>query len=140
MINLKPYSALLLAIGGFLLVTMGVYFVFVRPPLLPEDYRYIGVTSSNIQENIPQLSVWLQKVFWVMGGYIFTTGLLTIFIALTAFRSRANGVFSILVISGISSIGFMTIINFIIASDFKWVLFSFSLLWVVALMFYKFDK
>lgn len=140
MVNLKPYSASLLAIGGFLLIAMGVYFVFMRPPLLPEDYRYMGVDSLSIQENIPQLSIWLKKVFLVMGAYIFTTGLLTIFIALTAFRIRANGVFSILVISGISSIGFMTIINFIIASDFKWVLLSFSLLWVVALILYKFGK
>jgi hypothetical protein len=140
MANFKPYSASLLAIGGFLLVAMGIYFVFMRPALLPEDYKYIGTTSTILQENVPQLSVWLQKVFWVMGCYIFTTGLLTIFIALTTFRSRTSNAFIIVLISGISSIGFMTIVNFIIASDFKWVLLVFSLFWVVALILYKFRK
>ncbi len=104
MIKLKPYSASILALGGFLLIAMGVYFIFLRPPILSEDYRYIGTTSSIVQENLPQLAVWLQKVFWVMGGYIFTTGLLTIFIALTSFRARTYGAFSIALISGITSI------------------------------------
>ena len=65
--KLNPYSVSILAVGGFLLVAMGIYFIFLRPPLLPEDYKYIGTTSAEIQENIPQLTVWLQKVFWVMG-------------------------------------------------------------------------
>lgn len=140
MANFKPYSASLLAIGGFLLVAMGIYFVFMRPALLPEDYRYIGTSSTVLQENVPQLSVWLQKVFWVMGSYIFTTGLLTIFIALANFRSRTPYAFIIVLISGISSIGFMTIVNFIIPSDFKWILLVFCLFWVVALILYRFRK
>ena len=119
---------------------MGFYFVFMRPSLLPEDYRYLETTSLNIKENIPQLAIWLKKIFWVMGGYIFTTGLLTIFIARTVFLTRTKGAFSIIVISGITSIGLMTIVNFIIASDFKWVLFLFSLLWIVALILYKIRK
>ena len=81
MIKLKPYSASFLTLGGFLLAGMGIYFVFFRPPLLPEDSNYIGVTSSAIQNSIPGVSIWLQKVFRVMGGYIFTTGLLTMYVA-----------------------------------------------------------
>jgi len=140
MIKLKPYSASILALGGFLLIAMGVYFIFLRPPILSEDYRYIGTTSSIVQENLPQLAVWLQKVFWVMGGYIFTTGLLTIFIALTSFRARTYGAFSIALISGITSIATMAVITFILDSDFKWMLSAFALPWLIALILYRFHK
>ena len=138
--KLKPYSASILAVGGFLLVAMGIYFVLLRPALLPEDLVYMKTNSSIVHKNFPQLTVWLQKVFWVMGGYIFTTGLLTVFIALTAFRKRLSGAFSIVILTGISSIGSMTVVNFVIDSAFKWVLLSFTLPWIIALILYRLHK
>ena len=140
MMKLKPFSSSFLALGGFFLVAMGVYFVFLRPALLPEDLRYIGSTLQTAKENIPGLLNWLQKVFWVMGGYIFTTGLLIIFIALTSFRERLRGAFSIVALAGISSIGSMTAVNFIIGSDFKWVLLTFTLPWIISLTLYRLHK
>ncbi len=140
MINLKPYSASFLTLGGFLLAGIGIYFVFLRPPLLPEDSKYIGLSLSAIQNNIPDLSVWLQKVFWVMGGYIFTTGLLTIYVAQTSFRTRTQGVFIIVSIAGITSIGSMTIVNFILQSDFKWMLLAFTIPWIISLILYHLHK
>jgi len=140
MLKLKPYSASMLALGGLLLVAMGIYFVLLRPSLLPEDLRYMGSTLQNAMENIPDLLKWLQKVFWVMGGYIFTTGLLIIFIALTSFRKRLRGAFSIVALAGISSIGSMTAVNFIIGSDFKWVLLTFTLPWIISLTLYRLHK
>lgn len=137
---LKPYSAALLAFGGLLMAVMGLYFIFLRPALLPEDYRYMGTTYSAIRENIPLLPTWLQKVFWVLGGYIFTSGVLTSFIALTSFRTRTKGAFSVVLVSGIASIGFMTTVNFIIRSDFKITLLAFSLLWMIALIGYQLRK
>ena len=138
--KLKPYSSSILAVGGFLLVAMGIYFVLLRPALLPEDLVYMKTNSSIVHKNFPQLTVWLQKVFWVMGGYIFTTGLLTVFIALTAFRKRLSGAFSIVILTGISSIGSMTVVNFVIDSAFKWVLLSFTLPWIIALILYRLHK
>lgn len=140
MFKLKPYSVTVLTLGGFLLIMLGIYFIFLRPPLLPEDPRYIGLTLFEISKNTPGLSMWLQKVFWVMGGYIFTTGLLTIFVAQTSFRARINGSFIIVLISVITSIGLMTVVNFILQSDFKWVLLSFTLPWLVALILYLLKK
>ena len=140
MIKLKPYSASFLTLGGFLLAGMGIYFVFLRPPLLPEDSKYIGLSLSAIQNNIPGLSVWLQKVFWVMGCYIFTTGLLTIYVAQTSFITRTRGVIIIISIAGVTSIGSMTIVNFILQSDFKWALLSFTFPWFIALILYSFHK
>jgi len=49
--KLKPYSATALTLGAFFLMTMGVYFVFLRPPLLPEDFKYIATTSSIVQDD-----------------------------------------------------------------------------------------
>jgi hypothetical protein len=136
MIKLKPYAVSFLTLGGFLLAGMGIYFIFLRPPLLPEDLQYMNTTLSVIQKNTPNLSVWLQKVFWVMGGYIFTTGLLTMYVAQTSFRTRINGVFIIVIVAGLTSIGSMVIVNFIIQSDFKWVLLAFTVTWFIALMLY----
>lgn len=140
MLKLKPYSASILALGGFLLVAMGVYFIFLRPSLLPEDFLYIQITQSKIEDTFPGLYTWLQKVFWVMGAYIFTSGLLTIFIALTSFRNRAQGAFYIVAISGISSIGLMTIVNFIIGSDFRIILLIFTFPWIISLILYRLHK
>ncbi|MES2331089.1 MAG: hypothetical protein V4539_15910 [Bacteroidota bacterium] len=140
MIKLKPYSASMLALGGFLLMGMGIYFIFVRQPLLPEDLRYLKTTLTVINNSTRGLSNWLQKVLWVMGCYIFTTGLLTVFISLTSFRKRLPGAFNIVVLAGISSIGSMVVVNFIIDSDFKWLLLIFTLPWVFALILYRLHK
>ena len=140
MIKLKPYSASCLTLGGLLLAGMGMYFIFLRPPLLPEDLQYMNTTLSVVQNNIFNLSTWLQKVFWVMGGYIFTTGLLTMYVAQTSFRTRTRGAFIIVAIAGITSIGSMTIVNFILQSDFRFVLLVFTIPWVIGLVLYSFHK
>lgn len=131
-----PYAAAILALGGVILMGMGAYFVFVRPPLLPEDLRYMGASLAEIQAAAPGLFQWLQKVFWVMGGYIFTTGLLTLYIAIMTFRTRASGAGWIVAAAGLTSIGWMVVVNLIIASDFKWFLLSFALLWGIALLLF----
>ena len=75
-----------------------------------------------------------------MGSYIFTSGLLIIFIALTSFRKRLPGTFIIVALAGITSIGSMMVVNFIIDSDFKWLLFIFTLPWAMALILYQLHK
>ena len=138
--KLRPYSSTLIALAGLLLMLMGIYFMFLRPSLLPEDLRYMNVSLPKIQDQIPDLQTWLKKVFWVMGGYIFTTGLLTIYISYTSFRARLPKAFAIVLISAISSIGSMTVVNFILGSEFKWVLLIFSLIWATSLVLYRFNK
>ncbi|MEO8385447.1 MAG: hypothetical protein ABI583_09415 [Betaproteobacteria bacterium] len=134
--NLRPYSATTLALGGTILMLAGLYFVFVRPPLLPEDLRYMDTSLAQIHAIGPRLPSWLRRVFWVMGGYMFATGLLTSYVALTGFRSRARGAAGVALLAGLTSIGWMVIVHFIIASDFKWILLSFALPWAAALVFY----
>ena len=140
MTGCKPYSSIILAFAGVLLSIMGLYFIFLRPRLLPEDLHYMGTTWQNVQENIPRLLNWLQKIFWAMGGYIFTTGSLIVFISFTSFRKRMSTVFGLIVLAGISSIGLMTVVNFMIRSDFKWLLLVFNIPWLIALILYLFKK
>ena len=113
---------------------MGGYFIFLRPPLLAEDFRYLGTSATTIQQHVPGLSAWLQKVFWVLGGYIATTGVLTIYVAQTVFRRRMPGAFGTVSVAGLTSIGTMTLVNFMLRSDFKWALFALALTWLAALV------
>lgn len=138
--KLYPYYPKVLALGGVILMGIGFYFIFLRPPLLPEDARYMDTTVAEIQTAAPGLFRWLQKVFWVMGGYVFTTGLLTLYISFSSFGARSRGVFPAVAFAGLSSIGWMTVVNFVINSDFKWLLLAFVLVWATALILYRIEK
>ncbi len=138
--NLFKPSVAALVLAGVLCMVMGVYFIFLRPPLLPEDSAYMGTTLPSINGAVPGLSAWLEKVFWVLGGYIFATGLMIVYVANTSFKNRLKGAFSIVTITGLSSIGIMTCINFSINSNFKWMLLAFTLPWLIGLILYRMHK
>ena len=55
MTRFKPFSASALAAGGGILACLGLYFAFVRPPLLPEDLRSIGASLALIEATVPGL-------------------------------------------------------------------------------------
>jgi hypothetical protein len=135
--KLQPYSATVLALGGAILMILGLYFVLLRPPLLPEDPRFMGTSMAQIQMSVPGLLIWLRRVFWVMGGYMFATGLLTFYVALTSFRVRVCGAAGVVAISGLASIGLMAAVNWMIASDFRWLILSFVVPWALALVLYR---
>ncbi len=137
--SLRPFSATILGFCGAILMVVGLYFVFVRAPLLPEDLRYMGASQATLQAIAPSLMRWTRRVFWVMGGYMIATGLLTSYVATTAFRTRANGAVILASVVGLTSIGSMTFVNFIIGSDFRWALLSIALLWAMALVLYRFE-
>ena len=132
--KLQLFASGTLALGGVILMGMGIYFSFLRPPLLPEDVRFIGASLTQIQNAIPGLQPWLVRVFGVLGGFMFATGLLTVYVAATSFRSGRLGVIAIVSVTGMASIGWMVTTNFLIDSDFKWLLLAFALPWVIALV------
>ena len=133
-IKLSP-SLTFLVSQGVILMGLGLYFVFIRPALLPEDPRFMGTTLVEIQATVPGLLIWLRRVFSVMGGFMFTAGLLTTYIAVTAFQQLARGARSVVALAGLTSIGWMAVVNFMINSDFKWLLLTFNIPWIVALVF-----
>ena len=126
-------ASAMLVLGGVILMVMGLYFSFLRPPLLPEDLRFMGASLAQIQSTLPGLELWLVRVFRVLGGYMFATGLLTVYVAAAGFRTGKLEAIAGVSVSGLASIGWMAVNNFVIDSDFKWLLLSFTLPWVMAL-------
>ncbi|MGV1827117.1 hypothetical protein [Agrobacterium vitis] len=115
-------SALLLTTTGVIVVGIGIYFVLFRPPLLPEDVRYMQLTEGDLTVLGPNLRDWLGRVFAVLGGFAMATGILMITLAATAFCSREPIAVSGAILGGAVSIGTMTAVNFAINSDFRWAL------------------
>lgn len=129
-----PISSILLILFGASLLAVGAYFVALRPPLLPEDLRYMGASQAQFEAIAPRLTVWLTQVFRVLGGYISATGILTIALAATSYRSHDRGVGAAAAAAGLASIGLMASVNFAINSDFKWALLSLAILWACSLL------
>jgi hypothetical protein len=133
-------SSILLAAAGATLVIAGLYFILLRPPLLAEDVRYMALPAAQFDLLRPRLEPWLARVFQVLGGYVLATGVLTIALAATSFRTQHWGAALGALIGGAASIGWMAAVNFIINSDFKWVLLGMALLWACSLVVFWFEK
>lgn len=131
-----PLSAVIIGGCGLLLVGIGLYFVWFRPALLPEDTRYIGATLEEAQRVAPGLGRWLDRVFWVLGGYIGATGILTVYLAATAMRHRARGAGAAVATAGVASVGSMAVVNVLIGSAFKVPLVTVAALWGLAVVLY----
>ncbi len=136
--GLTPSSILLAAAGGTLILA-GLYFLLLRPALLPEDVRYIKLSAAELGPIRPRLEAWLSQVFRVMGGYVLATGVLTVTLAVTSFRAHHRTAAAGALIGGLASIGLMAAVNFAIRSDFKWVLLGMALLWASSLVLYGFE-
>ena len=126
-------SAWTLAACGVWLVGLGAYFIFLRPPLLPEDPRFMGTTLERIRISVPGLETWLGKVFTVMGGFMAGAGVLTVFVATVAMPLRLKGTAWALGISGALTVVLMSATNFALHSDFRWLLVLPALVWLAGL-------
>ena len=131
-----PVSTWMIAACGVWLVGLGLYFIALRPSLLPDDVRFMGATLAQIQEAVPGLERWLQKVFMAMGGFIVSSGVLTVLVATTAMPARRNGTSWAIGISGGFSVALMSVVNFVLYSDFRWLLLVPVLLWLAGLVLY----
>jgi len=120
---------------GIWLIGLGLYFIFLRPALLPEDLRYVGTSPGEIQSAIPGLESWLHRVFTVLGGFMTGAGLLTILVAMNASAAREKWTWIALALAGLFTVGTMSLTNFQLNSDFKWLLLIPSILWVIGLVF-----
>ena len=124
----------MLAGCGLWLVALGLYFIFVRPPLLPEDTRFMGSSLAQVRAALPGLEPWLQRVFTVLGGFMAGTGVLTVFVARVAMPSRLPGTSWALGIGGALTVALMSTTNFSLNSDFRWVLLVPALFWLAGLV------
>jgi hypothetical protein len=123
---------------GVWLVAQGLYFILLRPALLPEDVRFVS-SSLDVIRAIPRLVEWLNRVFTVVGGFMVAVGVLTLTIA----RSLPRPVLAhttALALAGVFSVGLMCFVNFQIDSDFKWVLAVPAAAWLLATISYARGK
>ena len=130
-----PISMFFFIACGIWLIGLGLYFIFLRPPLLPEDLRYMETSIGDIQSAIPGLERWTNRVFTVMGGFMMGSGLLTILAAMNISTLREKRTWIFLMLAGLFTVGTMSLTNFQLNSDFKWLLLMPSLLWVIGLVF-----
>ena len=126
----------LLIACGFWLVSLGFYFIFLRPALLPEDTRFMGSSLEQVRAVVPGLERWLKRVFIVMGGFMAGMGVLTIFMARTAIPPRLTGASWAIAMSGLLTVALMASINFDLHSDFRWLLLVPVLVWLAGFVLY----
>ncbi|MGQ4274198.1 hypothetical protein [Terrihabitans sp. B22-R8] len=72
----------LLTILGVLALGTGIYFLGIRPTLLPEDIRFTGIDAATLPQ--PFLD-WLGIVFRTWGGFITGFGIVIIGIGFATF-------------------------------------------------------
>ena len=99
----------------------------------------MALSENELGAVAPKLETWLAQVFRVMGGYVLATGVLTITLALTAYRTHQRGAGVGAFAGGVASIGLMAAVNFAIDSDFKWVLLAIALVWLSSLCVFWFE-
>jgi len=133
--RLQP-SGKVFAICGLWMIALGLYFLFLRPALLPEDPRYIGSSLETIRSAVPGLERWLGQVFNVMGGFMIATGAITMLVACRLLARREPGTLAAMSVAGAASVGLMSATNFMLSSDFRWLLLLPVLLWLAGLLCY----
>jgi hypothetical protein len=129
-------STWMLLACGVWLVALGLYFIVLRPPLLPEDPRFMGTTLAQIRTAVPGLEGWLKRVFIVMGGFMAGAGVLTVFVAAVAMPQRLKGTSWALTLSGVLTVALMSATNFALHSAYRWLLLVPALVWLAGLVFY----
>ncbi len=112
---------------------LGLYFILLRPALLPEDPRFMGTSLEALRIAAPGLERWLGHVFNVMGGFMVAAGVLTALVAWRFLAARAPGTLLAMSIAGGFSVALMSATNFMLGSDFRWLLLAPALLWAVGL-------
>ena len=134
--KIRRASSWMLIACGVWLVALGVYFIILRPPLLPEDSRFIGSTLEQLRLAAPGLENWLQKVFIVMGGFMSGAGVLTVLVATVVIPGNFKGTAGALTLSGALTVVLMSAINFALLSDFRWLLLVPALAWISGLVLF----
>jgi|JI10StandDraft_1071094.scaffolds.fasta_scaffold29909_5 hypothetical protein len=112
-------------------VAIGTYFIALRPPLLPEDLRFLKLAT------IPEgLVPWLRLVFAVLGGQMVASGLLLVPFIKNLRSGSGSGALDLacFIGAGLVSVGVMSAVNLMLRSDFRWVLLVPALAWGVAVL------
>ena len=123
---MKPVSRTRPDLAGGVLIALGaltmglaMYFLAVRPPLLPEDLRYVG---GNPQALSPALRDWLDIVFHTWGGFIAGYGIMLTGAGLFMLTGRNSWLVRATALSLLIVFGRFLYSNIVLSSDFLWVI------------------
>ena len=94
----------------------------------------MGAPSELIDAALPGLFGWLRKVFWVMGGYMVATGMLSIHLAVSLVGDGSTTAWVVAAAAGAASVGLMAVVNLMLRSDFRWPLLGLASLWALAVL------
>lgn len=133
-------SGKVFAACGLWMLFLGAYFVLLRPALLPEDPRFMGTTIEALRTAAPGLEGWLDHVFDVMGGFMVAAGAMTILVAWQFLARRAPGTVLALAVAGACGVALMSATNFLLHSDFRWLLLAPALLWLAGILCYVLES
>lgn len=139
-IVLLRFAKSIFFVCGIWLIGLGGYFMFARPALLPEDLRYLGLSAIQVETFLPHLASWLRNVFTVMGGFMAGCGVLIIFVSMRAVKQCVAGTGTALGLVGLLTVATMSWTNFVLDSDFKWLLLVPAVAWLLGLVSYVVGK
>lgn len=110
-------------------IGLGLYFIAVRPPLLPEDLEFMALSAPPAS-----LMRWLDLVFTVLGGQMIAVGLLLAPLISPRIRAAANRqAYTAFAMAGATSVGLMSAVNFMHSSEFRWLLLAPVALWAISI-------
>jgi hypothetical protein len=110
---------------GVLTTGIGVYFVFLRPPLLPEDIRHTGVDPTTLP---PAFLDWLGIVFPTWGGFIAGLGVVLVGIGVFMLSNRTLWLHLGTAAGVLVAFGRFVFSNIMLSSDFLWFITTMFLL------------
>ena len=119
----------LVLVLGILIVGTGIYFMFLRPPLLPEDMRHTG---SDLALLPPAFVEWLGIVFATWGGFTAGFGIVLSGIGIYLAGGARAWLLAGTALGLLLATGRFAISNIVIGSDFLWFVVPLFLLAVVA--------
>ena len=105
----------LLLVLGVLTCGTAIYLMAMRPPMLPEDARFTGVTADALP---PRMADWLAIVFRTWGGFMAGFGILIIGVAAYLMTLRPSFLRWGAIIAIVVAFGRFLISNIALRSDF----------------------
>ncbi|MBS4003802.1 MAG: hypothetical protein KGZ91_10545 [Afipia sp.] len=112
-----PLSGILIFVLGVLTLGTAVYFLALRPPLLPEDIRYSGIDIATLP---PAFLVWLGVVFRSWGGFIAGFGIVLLGIGTFMLTGRTRWLSWATAAGVVVAFGRFVYGNLVLSSDFLW--------------------
>ena len=115
--NRHRSAGLVLGILGLLLAGTGVYLMFMRPPMLPEDAAFTNIELGTLP---PKLDAWLSIVFATWGGFVAAFGVVLVGAAVSLMTSQPRWLCLGTATGILMAATRFLISNVVLGSDFLW--------------------